>query len=95
MRGAVVVKPIKPPKSSSTADQCREMGLMVGDVIQGRNTFGKHWSESRLMLLTLGKTVVVFRELRRNDQQPDWRDNGKSANWMLNCRVWHKLENDI
>ena len=76
---------------SETAEQCREMGLVVGDVIQGRETFGDEWSESRLTLLFAGQSVAVFKEQTRNDEQTEWMYRGESASWTLSFRPWHKL----
>lgn len=85
--------PLKTPESHNAADQCREMGLAVGDVVEGRETYGADgWGESRLTLIFLGKDVAVFREARRNDQQPDWMDGGESACWTLTCRAWREVE---
>lgn len=82
---------LKTPESRTTAEQCREMGLSVGDVIEGREGSGGWWSESRLTLLFLGAQVAVFSEQRRNSAQPEWRDDGESGNWTLNCRAWRKV----
>lgn len=83
--------PIKTPESHDTAGQCREMGLVVGDVIQGREHYGEHWRDSRLTLIFISEEVAVFKEECRNSRQPDWRDYGESACWTLNCRQWHKI----
>ena len=82
---------LKTPESRDSAEQCREMGLSVGDVIEGRETAGAWWSESRLTLLFLGAETAVFSEQRRNSEQPEWRDAGESGNWTLNCRAWRKV----
>jgi hypothetical protein len=85
------VKPLITPHSSCTADQCREMGLAVGDTIEGRESYGGHWNESRLTVLFIGQEVAVFNEHEHNDLQPDWVDHGETANWTLNCREWRKV----
>ena len=82
---------LKTPESSSQADQCREMGLVVGDVIEGREMYGGHWNESRLTVLFIGQEVAVFNEHERNDLQLDWVDHGETADWTLNYRVWRKV----
>ena len=84
---------LKPPAfGMNTADQCRAMGLAVGDIIVGRETYGDEWSESRLELLFVGESVAVFREYVRNNYgQPEWRKDGESGNWTLNCKQWSKL----
>ena len=83
--------PLTTPTGSNSADQCRQMGLTVGDVIQGRETYGNDWSESRLTLLFVGNEVAVFSEERRNNQNPKWRKDGESGNWTLNCRAWSRV----
>ena len=83
---------LKTPKSISAADQCREMGILVGDVIEGREAYDHSWSESRLTLLFLGAEIAVFNEQYRNDRQPDWLDHGETADWSLAFRLWQKVE---
>jgi hypothetical protein len=47
------------PKSINHADQCREMGIQVGDTIEGREE-GKGWfHEARMTLKWLGDNVAV------------------------------------
>ena len=76
------------PTSHTTADQVREMGLAIGDVIVGRETFGSNWRESELTLLFVGKKVAVFKERCRNIMEPSWQDNGETATWTLAHRDW-------
>jgi hypothetical protein len=79
------------PKSRDSADQCREMGIKVGDVIEGREGAGDWWSESRLTLLFLGAEVAVFSEQRRSSERLEWQDDGESGHWTLICRAWRKV----
>jgi len=78
------------PKSLTTADQVRELGLSIGDVIVGRETYGSSWSESELTLLFYGMYIAVFMERRRNPSNKEWRVIGESATWTLAHRDWIK-----
>lgn len=85
--------PLPAPRSQYRgADQAREMGLQVGDVIVGRETYlSGSWSESELTLLWLGERTAVWHERRRNTIHPEWFDAGDSANWNLAHRQWYKV----
>lgn len=83
--------PLLKPKSHRAAEQCREMGLAIGDTIQGREECGQHWSDSRLTVIFIGEDVAVFKQQTRNEDYPFWEDCGESADWTLNCRHWHKV----
>lgn len=83
--------PLIKPKSHRTAEQCREMGLSVGDTIQGREECGQYWSESRLTVVFIGEDLAVFKEQTRDDEHPFWEDCGESADWTLNFRQWYKV----
>lgn len=77
----------------STAEQCRMMGWVVGDTIEGREECGEYWSDSRLTILFIGQKSVVFFERSRNHLNPDeWVDYGETADWILTCREWVKIE---
>lgn len=81
------------PESRALAKQIREMGIVVGQTIVGRegDAEGKWWSESRLTLLWVGETDAVFRLSRRNNSLPAWRDDGEASNWTLDSRKWFLL----
>ena len=75
----------------STAEQCRAMGLKVGDTIEGREEAGHtYWHEARLTLLWLGEQVAVFSETSRSNVRPQWSDPEECANWTLDCREWRR-----
>ena len=75
------------PKSNTTADQVRELGLSVGDVIIGREYWNAdHWSESELTLTYIGKEAAVFDGRKRSSGNPAWRNIGESGNWNLSYR---------
>jgi len=74
----------------STADQCRAMGLSVGDTITGREEYQGGWSEAKLTLLWLGEEVAVFRAINRTSRSPKWSEPEESADWTLEYRHWKK-----
>lgn len=71
------------PKSFEVADHVRELGLQVGDMIEGWE--GAHGA--RLVLKFLGTEAAVFDEWGRVDDGT-WRYLGESAEWDLSCRDW-------
>jgi len=75
------------------ADQAREMGLKVGDVIVGREGGGDPvtgwWQEQRLTLRYLGEQCCVWKSEWRNKAITEFRDEGESANWTLSFRDWY------
>lgn len=75
----------------NTADQCRLLGIEVGDTIEGMEKSGHYWHEARLTLLWLGEEVAVFRVTDRSNSQTEWSEPEESADWTLECRVWRKL----
>ena len=75
------------PKSSEVADQVRELGLQLGDMIEGSE--GDH--RARLVLKYLGAEVAVFDEWVHVDDGT-WRYLGESAEWDLGCRDWVRVE---
>lgn len=82
--------------SGEIADQCRAMGLVVGDTIEGREDGrGGYWNETRLTLLWLGETEAVFSEQFRDSFTQEWSDPCESVDWTLDCREWHKLNNAV
>jgi hypothetical protein len=84
------------PRHSDVAVQCRQMGIIVGDTIVGRETYGNgDWSEAKLTLLFAGKECAIFRQQRRNNKSPRWRADGESACWTLDHREWRKIPGKI
>jgi hypothetical protein len=77
------------------ADQARSLGLVVGDVIVGREYYGEDgWSEAELTLLWMGNEVCVWRQRWRNAHRPDlWFNGGERPNWSLTSREWFKKAN--
>lgn len=80
---------LKCPRHGDTAKQCREMGIDVGNIIVGRESWADGgWSEARLTLLFLGKSVAVWSVKKRNNTNPRWRSDGECGNWTLRYRQW-------
>jgi len=77
--------------SESVAEQCRKMGLKVGDTIEGTER-GQDWFvTTRLTLLWLGKTSAVFRVTSRGTGHPYWSDPVEETVWDLRYRDWRKV----
>ena len=70
--------------------QCKELGLVVGDTIVGREIGGFGWIETRLTLLWIGAEVAVWSEQGRNEHEPEWGSSRESTSWDLNWRKWSK-----
>lgn len=77
--------------SANTATQVRQLGLAVGDFIQGKTIYLAGWEESCLQILWIGHKAVVFHEWRRTSNVPDWTDCGEVASWDLSWRDWQKV----
>ena len=76
----------------SSADQCHQLGLQVGDTIEGRCEFHSgYWTEARLTLLWLGNQAACFRVSGRNINQPEWSEPHESCAWVLDFREWRKV----
>lgn len=91
-------KPLPIPTAAHIAEQCRQMGLAVGDVIQGREeaTYREGgFHETRLEILWLGEQVAVFREQKRSDMKPDWSEPFEETAWTLDCRRWWKVRPNV
>ena len=76
------------------ADQCRALGLEIGDTIFGREECeGGCWHEAELTLLWLGDEAAVFRERERSNVFQEWSKPRESGDWTLECRDWRKVPN--
>lgn len=76
------------------ADQCRALGLEIGDTIFGREECeGGCWHEAELTLLWLGDEAAVFRERERSNVFQEWSKPRESVDWTLECRDWRKVPN--
>ena len=83
---------LKRPRARNCASQCREMGIVVGDTIVGRETYTSGgWSESKLTAIFIGREECVFKTMHRTNSAPRWVAGGEDANWTLNCRDWYKI----
>ncbi len=82
------------PPGLSHAEQVRRLGLAVGDTIEGRDERFGNWWEARLTLLWIGQQIVAWRVQRRSAKAPDWRDEGESVAWTLDCRRWRRVSTE-
>lgn len=83
---------LKRPLGGDPADQCREMGIKVGDTIQGREVCGrKYWHEARLTLIWIGDKTAVWTVQERANDSPEWSEPDECACWTLDCRKWRKV----
>jgi hypothetical protein len=71
------------------ADQCRSIGLQIGDTIEGAEEPGE---TARLTLLWVGEEVAVFRVTELRSGATDWDMPIESADWDLTCRDWRLVE---
>lgn len=74
------------------ADQCREMGLQIGDTIEGTESGAGWWNTTRLKLLWVGKTKAVWSATWKSSRSPEWSEPEEQSNWTLECREWRKVE---
>ena len=78
------------------ADECRALGLRVGDTIFGREEGGRgYWHEARLTLLWLGKEEAMWSVQERSDRRLEWSEPREAGDWMLGCRDWRKVASII
>lgn len=77
-------------QSHNAADQVRELGLSVGDVIVGREEYSDGWCDAELTLLFIGKEVAVFNVRERSNRDQSWNESCESGNWTLAHRAWVK-----
>ena len=73
------------------ADQCRALGLQVGDTIEGRESWPGGWHEARVTLLWLGDQLAVWRVTERGSDDQEWSEPHEGAGWDLSCREWRKV----
>jgi len=75
----------------SVADQCRRMGLAVGDAIEGEEA-GLGWRTTvRLKLLWLGETCAAWSQIGRFEPDGEWSAPIESTAWNLAFRKWRKV----
>ena len=75
----------------SVADECRAMGLVVGDTIEGTERVNAWWQTTRLTLMWLGETHAAWRVIDRSSNRPNWSEPREAANWSLIGRDWRKV----
>lgn len=76
----------------SVADQCRALGLNVGDTIEGTEGGDGWWNTTRLTLLWVGETAAMWRATDCSSSRPQWSEPREAASWTLSCRDWRKVD---
>lgn len=76
------------PKSSLTVKQIEEMGIEVGDVIEGDE--GIPPITTRLKLIWAGKEIVVWQVFVQQRGSNRFVNQGERSNWTLNSRRWRR-----
>lgn len=78
----------------NVADQCRSMGLQIGDTIIGRREIEEgYWREASITLLWFGERNAVWLEKYRNSSDKQWTDPIEKAGWWpLGQYDWKKVE---
>ena len=82
---------MKATEFANTADQARELGLKVGDTIQGREEVGDGWHDAWITLVWLGKVNTVWISSGRSHRRP-WSPPCETVNWDLETRDWARIE---
>jgi len=79
----------------NAAKQCRDMGLVVGDTIEGKEQLicdgHEWWIISRLTLLWVGEEIAVWSETHISCTDDKWSDKKEAAHWTLDRRKWEKV----
>ena len=75
----------------SVADQCRALGLNVGDTIEGKEGGDNWWNVTRLTLLWLGEREAVWSETHRTSKCDEWTAPRETAGWNLCARDWKRI----
>ena len=79
----------------TAAEQALELGLTVGDTIQGRWDVGDGWHEARITLLWLGTTHTVWIVSGRGSKSrigTAWSPPHEATDWDLSCREWERVQ---
>jgi hypothetical protein len=79
----------------SSAEQIRELGLAVGDTIQGREEVGDYWHEARITLLWIGATHAAWIVSGRSSRPREgnaWSAPHEALQWDLSYREWERIE---
>lgn len=89
------VEILKKPQKFCLAQQLREMGVVVGDVIEGHESYAcGGWNHARLRILWMGDTEAVVFAQTKTDRNQEWMDVGEESSWTLHCRDWWKVPNE-
>lgn len=80
---------------ASAAEQARELGLQVGDTIQGREELGDYWHEARITLCWIGTAHTVWIVSGRSSRPREgvaWSAPRETTDCDLACRDWQRIE---
>lgn len=85
---------MKANPDSLPAEQARELGLAVGDTIQGRREVGDYWHEARITLLWIGTAPTVWIVSGRSSRpcESAWSAPQEDTDWVLSYRDWQRIE---
>lgn len=77
------------------AEQVRALGLVCGDVIQGKKLLSSAgWHEARLKLQSFSCDTVYWHYWSRDNNHPDWEDQGDGWEYWIAGRDWRKISSD-
>lgn len=78
----------------TAAESVRDMGLSVGDTIEGQQVqYDGTLNTVRMTLLWVGESIAVWRWTERYGLGP-WSRPEESATWDLSFRTWRKVDGD-
>jgi hypothetical protein len=84
-------KPSRP--NANIADQCRELGVEVGDALyrrkEGHN--GK-WYAEVMVVVFIGMELVVFEMHHMTDRYREWVRIDETTEWRPHQEHWYLLE---
>jgi hypothetical protein len=69
----------------SPAEQCRELGISIGDTIEGE----ENGTRVRLKLIWLGQAAAIWMVYLKENGL--WIESEESANWTLVARKWRRV----
>ena len=78
----------------TAAESVRNMGLAVGDTIEGQQVrYDGTLSTVRLTLLWAGDSIAVWRMTERYGLGP-WSQPEEASDWDLSFRTWKKVDGE-
>ena len=80
---------MKATVTRTSADQCRDLGIAVGDTLEGVSPSAWPGETTRITLLWLGQEMAVWQETRLIGGE--WTPPRESAAWDLSWREWERV----